>query len=227
MSCRSGGVVTMASSAFLQARSKWEENRGSLNRNFVRRARAYVTGSLNARFMLRSIGGRGQGVRVNGGCCIANDGTMSIGAGSVLRGIPTAVELATGPKGNLQIGTDTLINTGVSICAYGNLTIGNRVLISPYVMIADTSFHELYERHLLPDPLPIVIEDDVWIGVKATVLPGVRIGRGAVVSAHALVNRNVDPFTIVGGVPAVEVAKLNPNKFVVRPTSRKGHGNES
>ena len=83
-------------------------------------------------------------------------------------------------------------------------------------MINDTSFHELYERHLLPDPLPVVIEDDVWIGAKASVLPGVRIGRGAVVSAHALVNRDVAPFTIVGGVPATEIAKLNPKKFVVR-----------
>jgi carbonic anhydrase/acetyltransferase-like protein (isoleucine patch superfamily) len=214
-------------STFVRARSKWQENKGSINRNVLRRSFAYVTGSLNARFVLRSVGGKGQGVRVNGACRITNDGSMSLGSGSVLRGIPTAVELATGPKGNLQIGNDTLINSGASICAYGHLSIGDRVLISPYVMIIDTSFHDLYERHVLPDPLPIVIEDDVWIGAKATVLPGVRIGRGAVISAHALVTRNVEPFTVVGGVPAVEIAKLNPKKFVVRPTSLKGQSDES
>jgi acetyltransferase-like isoleucine patch superfamily enzyme len=170
---------------------------------------------------LRSIGGRGQGVRVNGDCLITNDGCMSVGAGSVLRGIPTAVELATGPKGKLEIGCDVLINSGASICAYGHMTIGDRVMISPYVLIADTSFHDLYERHVLPDPLPVVIEDDVWIGAKASIMPGVRIGRGAVISAHALVTRNVEPFTIVGGVPATELAKLNPKKFVVRPSSNR------
>jgi acetyltransferase-like isoleucine patch superfamily enzyme len=47
-----------------------------------------------------------------------------------------------------------------------------------------------------------VIEDDVWIGHGATVLKGVRIGRGAVVAAGAVVTRNVEPYTVVGGVPA-------------------------
>ena len=108
-----------------------------------------------------------------------------------------------------------IINTGASIAAYGHLVIGDRVLISPFVTINDTSFHDLYERHILPDPTTVAIEDDVWIGLKASVLPGVRIGRGAVVSAHALVTRDVEPFTIVGGVPATPVAKLNPDKFRV------------
>ncbi len=208
----------MSVSSFERARFKWRENSGSVSRNVLRRGKAYVTGSAHARVALRSIGGRGQGVRVNGDCFITNDGSMSVGTGSVLRGIPTAVELATGPRGNLQIGCGVLINSGASICAYGHLIIGDRVMISPYVLIADTSFHDLYERHVMPDPLPIVIEDDVWIGAKASIMPGVRIGRGAVISAHALVTRNVAPFTIVGGVPATELAKLNPTKFSVRPS---------
>lgn len=211
--------MSLSLSSLDQARFKWRENSASLNRHVLRRARAYLTGSVHARLALRSIGGRGQGVRVNGECVITNDGSMSLGAGSVLRGIPTAVELATGPQGNLQIGSGVLINSGASICAHGHLIIGDRVMISPYVFIADTSFHDLYERHVLPAPLPIVIEDDVWIGSKASIMPGVRIGRGAVISAHALVTRNVEPFTIVGGVPATELAKLNPKKFSVRPTS--------
>jgi Hexapeptide repeat of succinyl-transferase len=217
--CHLVGVLSVSLFALEQAKGKWRQNSGSLNRNVLRRGKAYLTGSAHARMALRSIGGRGQGVRVNGACLITNDGSMSVGAGSVLRGIPTAVELATGPRGNLEIGRDVLINSGASICAYGHLVIGDRVMISPYVFIADTSFHDLYERHVLPDPLPIVVEDDVWIGAKASIMPGVRIGRGAVISAHALVTRNVEPFTIVGGVPATELAKLNPKKFVVRPTA--------
>jgi maltose O-acetyltransferase len=49
---------------------------------------------------------------------------------------------------------------------------------------------------------PTVIEDDEWIGTRALIMPGVRVGRGAIVGAGAVVTRDVDPFTVVGGVPA-------------------------
>jgi acetyltransferase-like isoleucine patch superfamily enzyme len=49
---------------------------------------------------------------------------------------------------------------------------------------------------------PTVIEDDVWIGIRATILRGVRVGTGAIVGAHALVTKDVPPYAIVGGVPA-------------------------
>jgi acetyltransferase-like isoleucine patch superfamily enzyme len=189
---------------------------GGLSASTFKKGRAYLVGLAVARAKLRGVGGSGKGVRVNGRVVVSNDGRISIGAGTVLRGIPTAVELATGPRGSLTIGNAAIINSGASICAYGEITIGNRVLIGPHVMINDTSFHDLYDRTVLPEALSVVIEDDVWIGAKASILPGVRVGRGAVVSAHALVNRDVEPFTIVSGVPAAQIAKLNPKKFVVR-----------
>ncbi|QQR64412.1 transferase [Candidatus Roizmanbacteria bacterium] len=49
---------------------------------------------------------------------------------------------------------------------------------------------------------PIVIEDDVWIGTKSVILPGVTIGRGSIVAAGAVVTKNVAPYSIVGWVPA-------------------------
>lgn len=52
-----------------------------------------------------------------------------------------------------------------------------------------------------------VISNDVWIGYKATIMPGVRIGNGAVIAAHAVVTRNVEPYTIVGGNPAEPIRK--------------------
>ena len=55
--------------------------------------------------------------------------------------------------------------------------------------------------------MPIAIEDDVWVGANAVVLPGVHIGQGAVVGAGAVVTSDVDPFTVVGGVPAHMIAK--------------------
>ena len=171
-----------------------------------------------AKVRLHALDVVGGGCRVDGRIVIENLGRMELGGGSVLRGIPTGVELATGPNGVLRIGRRAIVNSGASICAYGSITIGDRSLIGPGVMINDTSFHDLYERAVVPDPLPIVIEDDVWIGAKASVFPGVRIGRGAVIAAHALVQRDVEAFTVVSGVPAVVVARLNPRKFAVDET---------
>lgn len=187
---------------------------GGFSWSAVRKGRAYLVGLTRARVRLCRVGGRGRGVRVNGKLVLGIDGRVTIGQGSVLRGIPTAVELATGPQGVLEIGRGVIINSGASLCAYGRMTIGDRVLIGPHVMINDTSFHDLYDRSVVPGPLDVVIERDVWIGAKASILPGVRVGEGAVVSAHAFVNRDVEPYTIVGGVPAVFLAKLNPKKFV-------------
>lgn len=55
----------------------------------------------------------------------------------------------------------------------------------------------------------------MWIGAKASVLKGVRIGRGAIVGVGAVVNRDVPPFAVVAGVPARQVAALDPDRFVV------------
>jgi serine acetyltransferase len=52
------------------------------------------------------------------------------------------------------------------------------------------------------DDLPVVIEDDVWIGTGVIILKGVRIGRGSIIAAGALVKKDVPPYSIVGGVPA-------------------------
>ena len=198
-----------------RARAQWSRDAKLPVAVRARKARSAVSGLARAAVLLRRLDEVGGGCRVNGRAVIVNDGEMRLGDACVLRGIPTAVELVTGPAGVLRIGRRAIINSGTSICAYGSITIGDRALIGPGVMINDTSFHDLHERHVMPAPLPIVIEDDVWIGAKASILPGVRIGRGAVVSAHALVQRDVEPFTIVGGVPASLLAKINPRKFVV------------
>ncbi|HPU00025.1 MAG TPA: DapH/DapD/GlmU-related protein, partial [Armatimonadota bacterium] len=76
--------------------------------------------------------------------------------------------------------------------------------------------HLITAQHDMNDPdfanvlAPIVIEDYVWIGSRATVLPGVRIGRGAVVAAGAVVTRDVAPLTVVGGVPARPIGERKP-----------------
>jgi acetyltransferase-like isoleucine patch superfamily enzyme len=158
-------------------------------------------------------------VRVVGRPRIRVEGQLTIGRDSVLRSIVAPIEIYVGPGARLSFGASAHVNSGSTFAALSRIEIGDRVEISPNVTIYDTSFHDLYDRTLCPDPRPVVIEDDVWIGTKSTVLPGVTIGRGAVVVANALVTRDVEPFTIVSGVPAQVVAKLDPRKFIVQGTT--------
>jgi acetyltransferase-like isoleucine patch superfamily enzyme/glycosyltransferase involved in cell wall biosynthesis len=86
------------------------------------------------------------------------------------------------------------------------ITIGKDVLIGPYTYIT-TANHGFNQREIpIKDQpfygAPIIIEDDVWIGTHVVVLPGVTIGKGAIIAAHSLVNRDVPPYEVWGGVPA-------------------------
>jgi acetyltransferase-like isoleucine patch superfamily enzyme len=94
----------------------------------------------------------------------------------------------------------------------GNLTIGDRVSIAPRVTLV-TSSHPNHSRIREFAPVsqgPIVIEDDAWLGAGCVVLPGVRIGRGAVVGANSVVSQDVAPLHVVAGQPARTVRELAP-----------------
>ena len=75
------------------------------------------------------------------------------------------------------------------------------VTTSPVAYLASRTFVEDDLETEMPGG-PVVIGNDTWIGSRATLLPGVTVGDGAVVAAGAVVNRDVDPYTVVGGVPA-------------------------
>lgn len=109
----------------------------------------------------------------------------------------------------LVIGHDVLINAYSVIGAQRGITIGNYVMLGYHVNLA--SVGHSYTNPNLPIKLqgeygaPITIEDDVWIGANATILPGVKIGKGAIVGANAVVTKNVNPYSIVGGIPAKHI----------------------
>jgi acetyltransferase-like isoleucine patch superfamily enzyme len=94
----------------------------------------------------------------------------------------------------------------------GNLTIGDRVSIAPRVTLVTSSHpNESRIRGFAPvSQGPIVIEDDAWLGTGCVVLPGVRIGRGAVVGANSVVSQDVAPLHVVAGQPARTVRELVP-----------------
>src|SRR5437899_1008932 len=101
----------------------------------------------------------------------------------------------------IAIGKHTLISRGCCLDGRGGLRIGDNVSISPEVCLL-TAQHDKNDPYFSEEFGPIEIEDYAWLGSTALVLPGVKIGRGAVVAAGAVVTKDVAPYQIVGGVPA-------------------------
>lgn len=114
---------------------------------------------------------------------------------------------------NITIGRDVFINSGCHFQDQGGITIGDGSLIGHNVVLA-TINHDLSplknrENHYAP----IVIEDHVWIGSNATILQGVTVGRWSVVAAGAVVTKDAPPFTLVGGVPAKIIRRIDSGEF--------------
>ena len=196
-----------------RARDKLRRDRNLPLSTALGKAVRYAFETLLAPVHLHAVDEVGDGVRTLGRPRIDNQGRITIGSGTLLRSVNVPVELAAGPNAEIVIGSEVRLNYGVSIGAMGSIRIGDRTRIGPYVMIIDTEFHDTYDRTRRPDPRPVVIEEDVWIGAKASILPGVTIGRGAIVGVSAVVTASVPAYTVVGGVPAREIRKLDPNRF--------------
>ncbi len=180
----------------------------------VRKGFRYVAELAAARLYLRGVDVVGAHARTLRKPRIDNNGRMEIGAHVLLRSVNVPVELCTDPGALLTIGDGTRLNYGVSIAATKHVSIGAHVRVGPYVSITDNDFHDVHRRWQRPPSQPVVIEDHVWIGAKASILKGVRIGRGAIVATAAVVTRDVPAFAIVAGVPAKVVGAVNPDCFI-------------
>ncbi len=174
------------------------------------KVRAFLVPWLRSRWQLRRCTSSGMlTLVVNGHVLIENEGAIHLGDKIRIRAIHLPVELASMPGGTLTIGDQTFINSGVSICAQKSVTIGRNCAIGNMSLIMDTDFHTPGDHTRWPEAHPVVLEDDVWLGARVTVLKGVTIGHGAVVAAGAVVTKNVAPRTIVGGVPAKLIRPLD------------------
>lgn len=113
---------------------------------------------------------------------------------------------------NIEIGKDVFINTDIRFgVPKDKVIIGNRVQIGPKVMFETVSHGLVYREGVGrgTSTKPIIVEDEVWIGGGSIITQGVKIGKGAVVAAGSLVNSDVEQMTLVGGVPAKVIRKIN------------------
>lgn len=105
----------------------------------------------------------------------------------------------------LSIGENSSL--GINSSLHGPITIGKNVMMGPDVIIL-TRHHKFLETTLpmieqgYQQERPVTIQNDVWIGARVIILPGVTVGNGAVVGAGAVVTKNIDDWTIVAGNPA-------------------------
>jgi acetyltransferase-like isoleucine patch superfamily enzyme len=152
---------------------------------------------------------------------LGDSSKIAIGGHSHIRG-----ELMIfGHGGRISIGEWCYVGVGTRIWSAASIEIGNRVLISHSVNIFDNLTHPLkaserheqarqiftsgHPREISLDEKPIKIGDDAWIGACAMVLRGVSVGEGGVVAAGAVVTKDVPPYSVVAGNPAVVVRELS------------------
>jgi acetyltransferase-like isoleucine patch superfamily enzyme len=109
----------------------------------------------------------------------------------------------------ISIGDGTVIGFDCFLGGEAGLTIGSHVNISSFCVLLGGD-HDLDSADFRPVRKPIVIEDHAWLATNVTVVGGVRIGRGAVVAAGAVVIRDVPPYHVVAGVPAKKIRERRP-----------------
>lgn len=116
------------------------------------------------------------------------------------------------PGAILEIG-ENFGMTGGTLCAAEKIKIGNNVAIGANSTVIDTDFHPLNSELRRVDPqgaksAPIIIEDDVFIGMNCLILKGVTIGKGSVIGAGSVVTKNIPPGVITAGNPAKIIKQL-------------------
>jgi acetyltransferase-like isoleucine patch superfamily enzyme len=174
----------------------------------------------------------GRGVRILGRPIVTMErgSTIEVGPYVVITSSPEATALGTSrpcilrtlaSDAHIEIG-ESCGMSGTAIVAAGEIRIGARVLMGSETIIADTDFHPIDRfprRHLPREGYSphhrVVIEDDVFIGARATILKGVRIGRGSVIGAGSIVCRDIPSGSIAAGNPARVVRRLKEERCVL------------
>lgn len=162
----------------------------------VRKAARYLLSSATAPRYLRACDSVGPRARTIGRPSVENAGRIEIGADAVLNSEFSPVELVAHAGGVVRLGASVRINYGTSIAAATSVTVGDDVSIGPYSIVDDG------EAPDAEGAAPIVIGNGVWLAGRVTVLAGSRIGDGAVITAGSVVEGEIPPRVVAGGIPA-------------------------
>jgi len=111
----------------------------------------------------------------------------------------------------VTFGRGVFINHSAILSASGGIEFEDGVMTAPGLRIA-TINHDMNRRHTIYTYGKVVIRKNAWIGMNATICPGVTIGEYAVVAAGAVVTKDVPPYAVVGGVPAKVIRYLDPKE---------------
>lgn len=165
---------------------------------------------LRARWYLRHASHLGNKVRVWGRPTINNWGQLFVNDRVRVVSTIATTELVTMELGTLEIGAGTYINYGTAIAAVQHVSIGANCSIGTHVIIMDSSFHrvEPERRNEAPEPAPVVLQSNVWLGARVIVLPGVTIGAGSVIGAGGVVTKDIPPRSVAVGNPARVIRDL-------------------
>lgn len=124
-------------------------------------------------------------------------------------------------QGFIEIGNYCSVNAYTVMQGTGGIRIGQGVRIGAHCVLVASMHNYADPTQFIKDQgwtaQGIQLEDDVWLGARVTVLDGVRIGRGAVIAAGAVVTQDVAPYTVVGGVPARPLKQRGPDSDSPRP----------
>lgn len=116
---------------------------------------------------------------------------------------------------HIEIGKGCFIQQCCTFFGRGGITLGENVLVGPKVNIITINHDPDPENRSATYGRPVVIGDNVWIGINSTILPGVSIGCGAIIGANSVVTKDVPPMTVVAGNPA-RIIKTLKNKHYER-----------
>lgn len=152
---------------------------------------------------------------LKGGKHINVGNSVTIGKNSILNAWKTYLNYSFTPE--IIIGNNTHLGEGIHISATTKISVGNNVLIGRRVSIIDNSHGDSSLTDLMIAPAnrklyskgPIIIENNVWIGDKVTILSGVVIGTNSVIGANSVVTKNIPKNSIVGGIPAKIIKTIN------------------
>lgn len=157
----------------------------------------------------------GRGSLISKDTFISGKGTLSIGEGSSI--LAHSVIETCNKEANIEIGNGVSIGEYCHLTSANKIKIGNGVLTGRFVLISDNShgFSKIDDLETAPlsrkiiSKGPVIIEDNVWLGDKVTILPGVTVGKGSIIGANAVITKNVPPFALVGGNPAKVIKIMN------------------